>query len=268
VDSLDVPAHARRFGLSLEEAARDCRYRFLRSVAESVGAAAVAVGHHADDQAETVLHRLVRGTGWRGLAGMPACRALAPDSPVMLIRPLLELHRAEIRAYLKARRLRFRDDRSNARLRHARNRIRERLMPLLARDFNPRAADALLRLAAQARQLSDLIERLADQAEISIHRRNGAALPPAVSAPPPVSASGAVRFSYAAFAALPEIVRAEVIRRAVERLGAGLREIGHERLGAAVRTLSGGRGGRRVQLPGGITVVRRGREVIVCAQGE
>ena len=119
----------------IEEAARRQRYRFLTETAERVGARYVACAHTADDQVETVLHRILRGTGIAGLAGIPRCRRLSPA--VTLIRPLLEVRRAELVDYLASLGQSYREDSSNLDRRFTRNRIRHDLLPQLAKDFNP-----------------------------------------------------------------------------------------------------------------------------------
>lgn len=140
-------------GGNVEAAARRARYRWLAEVARARGLRAVATGHTADDQAETVLHRLLRGAGVEGLRGIAARRELAPG--VEVVRPLLGVTRAEVLAYLRQAGQPARHDSSNDDLRYTRNRIRHQLLPLLARDYNPRAAEALARLAAQAAELAD-----------------------------------------------------------------------------------------------------------------
>jgi tRNA(Ile)-lysidine synthase len=143
--TVDV-AEARRGRASLQDAARRVRLAALQDLAQRVGASRVALGHQADDQAETVLFRIVRGTGLAGLAGIPYRRGL-------FIRPLLDVTRAEIARYLKRRSLPFVEDPSNADPRFARSRIRHQLLPLLARE-NPRVREALVGLAAAARERS------------------------------------------------------------------------------------------------------------------
>jgi tRNA(Ile)-lysidine synthase len=113
-----------------------------------VGAAWVATGHTADDQAETVLHRLLRGAGLQGLRGVAARRTLAPG--VTLLRPLLERTRAEVTTYLQCLGRPARIDTSNFDRRYTRNRIRHELLPLLTREYNPAVNRVLARLAAQA----------------------------------------------------------------------------------------------------------------------
>jgi tRNA(Ile)-lysidine synthase len=140
--TVDV-AEARRGRASLQDAARRVRLAALEALAQRVGASRVALGHQADDQAETVLFRVVRGTGLAGLAGIPYRRGA-------FIRPLLDVTRAEIARYLGRRSLPFVEDPSNADLRFARSRVRHQLLPLLARE-NPRVREALVGLAAAAR---------------------------------------------------------------------------------------------------------------------
>ena len=128
-----------------EADARRARYAWLAGVARARGASAVAAGHTRDDQAETVLHRVVRGTGPHGLAGIPPRRTLAPG--LTLVRPLLDVSRAELRDYLDALGQPSREDASNADLSRTRARLRHDLLPKLADDYNPNVADALARLA-------------------------------------------------------------------------------------------------------------------------
>lgn len=162
----DVRAYARAHKLSIEEAARELRYRFLEGVASDAGASAVAVGHTADDQAETVLMHVVRGSGLRGLVGMqprsPWPWPTARESLVVL-RPLLTLSRAQTEAYCQARGLQPCQDSTNLLLGPLRNRIRLELLPLLRR-YNPRVDNALHRLAAAAAEdhafLQEAVERM------------------------------------------------------------------------------------------------------------
>lgn len=127
---------------SLQAEARQARYRFLEEVASRVGATKIALGHNRDDQAETVLLHLLRGSGLRGLRGM------LPRSDQRLIRPLLDVGREEIEAYVKAHQLSFGEDPSNRDLRYRRNRVRWRLVPLLEREYNPSVTRGLARMAA------------------------------------------------------------------------------------------------------------------------
>jgi tRNA(Ile)-lysidine synthase len=136
-------ARERRSGVSLQDAARRARLGALAALASQRGARWVALGHQADDQAETVLFRILRGTGLVGLAGIPYVR-----DP--FVRPLLDVRRTEILRYLRRRSIPFVEDPSNADLRFARARIRHRILPALAAE-NPRVVEALVALAAAAR---------------------------------------------------------------------------------------------------------------------
>ncbi len=136
----DVPALSRRLHLGLEETARQVRYATFDRLASAYSYDHVALGHHADDQVETILFRLARGTGPSGLAGMPIKRG-------KYIRPLLDLTRADILDYLKEHSLDWCDDASNRSIRFKRNWIRHRLLPELRRHLNPKVDTAILALA-------------------------------------------------------------------------------------------------------------------------
>jgi tRNA(Ile)-lysidine synthase len=142
-----------------EADARRGRYEWLTGVAKDRGASSVAVGQTLDDQAETILHRIVRGTGLRGLSGMPGRRTLAPG--VVLVRPLLGVSRAEVRAYLDAIGQGFREDSTNRDTTRTRSRIRLELLPELAEKYNPGVAGALVRLGRIALDSTRSLERLA-----------------------------------------------------------------------------------------------------------
>lgn len=145
----------------LEAAARGERYEFLRQAAEQAGARYLACAHTADDQVETILHRILRGTGVGGLTGMPRVRALSPA--VTLIRPMLTIRRAQVREYLAALGQPFREDLSNEDLRFTRNRLRHQLLPILAEQYNPEVSQALLRLGSLAREVQETVDGLVDQ---------------------------------------------------------------------------------------------------------
>jgi tRNA(Ile)-lysidine synthase len=145
----------------LEAAARAARYEFLQATAERLGARYVVTAHTADDQIETILHRVVRGTGLAGLAGIPRVRPLG--SAVTLMRPLLGHTREQVLEYLTDLGQPYCDDASNAELHFTRNRIRHELLPQLARDYNPGVADALLRLGQLAGEAQGVLEPLIDK---------------------------------------------------------------------------------------------------------
>jgi tRNA(Ile)-lysidine synthase len=155
-DRADVAGEARRNGWNLEDAARRLRYQFFASAAVSHGLNRVAVAHTADDQAETVLAHLLRGTGPAGLAGI---------YPVVgqIIRPLLDIGRGELREYLLTLNQSWREDASNQDTSHMRARIRHQLLPLLQQDFEPAAVTLLARLAGLAREEETFWRALEDE---------------------------------------------------------------------------------------------------------
>lgn len=144
----------------LEAAARRARYGFLEETAGAAGARYVALAHTADDQAETILHRIIRGTGIAGLSGVPRVR---PLGPAVLIRPMLAIRRQEVLAYLSEIHQPFREDASNADLCFTRNRIRHELLPLLDRDYHPGVADAIVRLGSLAGEAQAVVDRLVER---------------------------------------------------------------------------------------------------------
>ena len=188
----DVKSYMAGHSLSTEEAAREVRYAFLARVAAEQGAASIALGHTADDQAETVLMHIIRGSGLSGLAGMSTLSYRPPaqgSERVALLRPLLEVTREETTAYCRWRGVTPREDATNHSLEFTRNRTRLELLPFLS-DYNPRIRDALLRLSSAAAHDQDYIlgeamqifDKLAtaDGEGIRIERDGFAALHPAL----------------------------------------------------------------------------------------
>ncbi len=151
---LPVPLDAADRQEGIEAAARRLRRGFFGEAAIELNARFVATAHTADDQAETVLHRIIRGTGLAGLTGIPPRREFIPG--VSLIRPLLGIRRAEVLEFLAATGQPAREDRSNRDLRFTRNRVRHELLPYLAEHFNPQAAESLVRLACQSWPLQEI----------------------------------------------------------------------------------------------------------------
>lgn len=177
-------------GMSPEESARERRLAFLEEVADATEAQRIATGHTLDDQAETVIMRILAGTGPRGLGGIPPVRG-------RLVRPLIDVRRSGTEAFCRALRLRPRRDPTNAEVAFFRNAIRAELMPVLTERFNARAAEALARLADVLRDEDALLAELA-----------AGALDPEV-------AEGGFRIPLDAFAALSPALQRRVIRRLV-----------------------------------------------------
>lgn len=150
-----------RGGVSVEEAARHARYEFLTRTAIQLNLSTVVTAHHCQDQAETILHNIIRGTGLRGLRGMLPVRPLADE--LCLARPMLEIPREAVKDYLTAGQWGFREDSSNCDTRFMRNRIRRQLLPLLRTDFNTQIDRHLLSLGRHAAESLEAIDLLASQ---------------------------------------------------------------------------------------------------------
>jgi tRNA(Ile)-lysidine synthase len=235
-----VDPRARRAGRSsrarptLQEAARELRYAALREMAAELGASRIATAHHADDQAETVLLRLLRGTGPDGLAGIPE---RSPDG--LLVRPLLRLSREALRGYAEAHGLCWREDSSNGSRRYARNRLRAEWLPGLAADFNPQLLRVVADLAEAQRRDTEWIAALVTQEAEARFSREGAWL----------------RIDATGWRALPEALGRRLAREALARCGAG-RHASRVHLERMQVFLGSSRGGARLELPAGLRLLR------------
>jgi tRNA(Ile)-lysidine synthase len=211
--SVDVATVAVDRRGSVEASARAARYAALEAGAARVGAARIALGHTADDQAETVLMRLVQGAGVRGPSGIPPVRG-------WIIRPLIELRRSALEAELRRAGLAWVEDPTNRDPKFLRNRIRHELLPLLSASYNPEIAAALVRMATLARETATALD---DTAAAELDRLA-------------VWGDRAVTLRLEALRALPRPVAAEVLRRAAARLGsrAPLRAWAHRGLKRAL----------------------------------
>lgn len=252
--SWNVPLHVHQAGLTAEarsrqEAAREIRYAFFRTVAEAEGVGAVAVAHHADDQIETILLNLLRGAGPEGLAGMPAVRPLAEGSPVRLVRPLLTVRRAEIAAYAHAEGLSWREDASNENLDYRRNALRHDVLPRLAEHFGE---GALANVARSGTLLRDYVDG-AFRETLARHFEAAA-----------TAAPDGGRLDLGALGALPEVWRGRLIVEALRRWmpAAPVRAA----VVAEIDGLRMAQPGRRVPLAGG--AVWRGREALAFVREE
>jgi len=241
VARVDASARARVRRQSLEAAARDVRYDAFEAAADRLGATLVATGHTADDQAETVLLRILRGAGTRGLSGIRVRRG-------RFVRPFLTRRRAALRRDLERRGETWREDLSNLDVSIARNRLRHELMPVIAR-LSPSAVDALARLASLAADDEAFLEARAIEAMTSLVLSRGGD----ESAPAVLDAT--------ALASLPPALARRVIRAAAAGLAPATALA--ERHIEAVRGLAAGRGRYgHLDLPGLTVDVRQGRMTI------
>jgi len=246
---IPVARLAAETGDGLEAAARSARYGFFRRAAEQLGARYLVTAHTADDQAETILHRVVRGTGIGGLSGMARVRPLGPA--VTLIRPLLDVRRSQLLDYLAELDQPYRRDSSNRDLRFTRNRIRHQLLPELAERFNPGVVDALLRLGQLAGEVEEVVRRLVEGLQSRCVRRKG---------------PGQVQIDAAALACEPRYVVRELFRGVWQSEGWPLQAMGFaqwERLADMLLAAAGSASAEplRQTLPGGVTAELRGSEL-------
>lgn len=226
---------------NLEQAARTARYAYFRRAARSLGAAKIAVGHSLDDQAETVLSRLLRGSGVEGLSG------IRPVLDGMIVRPLLECRRSQILAYLCRRRLSFREDASNRDLGFERNRIRHELIPYLERSFHRPVARVLARQADLARETAEYLAAEAGKAYETLRRpaERGVSLP----------AAGILE--------LPPIIRRFVVRRALCEIRGSLRGTSMSHVNDVLALCRPGESGACIQLPGNVLAIREFGDLII-----
>ena len=242
LETVDAAAYAEERGLSIQEAARDVRYAFFARVAEREDLRYAALAHHIDDQAETVLLNLLRGTGPEGLAGMPVQRTLAPGSAARLVRPLLGVCRAEIEAFARQEGLAWREDESNLYLKYQRNVVRAAVLPLLEKHFGDAASVNIARSAALVREYVDDAFRQALTAYFEQAARPEAR-----------------QLDLDALGTLAPVWRRRLILEAFQRWLPGVQR--HAALAEAVEALIDTQPGRRVALKGG--TVWRGRDGLV-----
>jgi tRNA(Ile)-lysidine synthase len=164
----DIRVFAAKYGLNIEEAGRERRYKFLLETAGRIGATRIATAHTLTDQAETVLMRILRGCGPTGLGG------IAPCIDGLIIRPLIEVERREVEACVRARKIPYREDETNRDLRYQRNRVRRRLVPYFERNFEPKIVQHLGRLAEISREEEQVWEQYSQaEAKRAIFRKEG-----------------------------------------------------------------------------------------------
>lgn len=245
IETRDVGAVCARHGWSLEEGARHVRYEFLLEVARRHSAHAIATAHTADDQAETVLMRLLRGTGLMGLGAIPMKRQ---QGQIWIVRPLLGLWRREIVAYLQEAHLTYREDLTNTDPRFVRNRIRHELLPLLERDYNPNVKGALAQLAEQSQWDYTYLQEAAGRQ----WKRTVKIRPSAV-----------VEVSVAAFLHQPPALQRQLVRQAIQQVKGDLRSFEFRHWMEIQRLFTERPIGALVNLPGDVQL-RRDKDRVMC----
>ncbi len=249
IEKIDVAGLAHAHSLSLEEAGRKARYDFLARLAIQVGAKAVAVGHHADDQAETVLMHFLRGAGLAGLRGMLPVSSLPGEPELLLLRPFLATSRAAIEQYCKEHDLEPVFDASNQDTTFFRNRLRHELLPLLT-DYNPQIKTRLQHMAAVVAADYALLDDLADEKYAALLIESGAEW---------------LSLDRVGWLALPLSLRRAILRRAVRQLRADWRDVGFQPIEQARLVAEKNETGGQATLPGGlILTVDYGRLTIAA----
>jgi tRNA(Ile)-lysidine synthase len=236
--TFDVPQYARKRKLSPEEAAREVRYAFLGALAHEHGAD-VAVAHNADDQAETVLMNILRGTALSGLAGMKTTAPLpvvdesaflhqfgkVGEGEAIIYRPLLTAWRREIEEYCRAAQLEYRTDRTNSDLIYTRNRIRHELIPLLEQRYNPAVRQHLVTLSRLASDEDAFMRQLAESEAARLANVD--------------TAAGSITFHQAEMDEMPPPLRRRIVRWAMEQIAGTLEGMTSAHVAAADRIIAG-----------------------------
>lgn len=241
IGRIDVKRRAAKTGDNLEQAARRARYEFLEKTARTVQAKVILTAHTMDDQAETVLLNLLRGSGAGGLGGVEPVRPIASASEILLARPLLSWAlRQDTEDYCGQRGVEFRTDEMNINEKFARVRVRRQLLPLM-QTFNPKLVAGLTRTAELLREDHSALDR-------------GAARLLELSFEPGMDAN-TVRFDL--LAASPPALRRRALRLWIEQCRGDLKRVERVHIAALERLVLGDRGGRVIELPGGAKVSRK-----------
>jgi tRNA(Ile)-lysidine synthase len=237
---VDVKALAARGGDNLEQAARRARYKFLAKVAKEKRAAVVLTAHTMDDQAETVVLNLLRGSGMDGLSGMEPARRLGEGSEIILARPLLGwARRTDTENYCRSRSVEFLTDEMNTDEKFTRVRVRRQLLPQME-SFNPRIVEGLARTAELLREDFAALDQAAGRL-LELAMEDGA--------------GSRLRIDLLALA--PTALRRRALRQWIEQGRGDLKRIERVHVLAVESLLFGDRGGRVIELPGGPKVLRR-----------
>jgi tRNA(Ile)-lysidine synthase len=235
IEKRDVIAYQKERGLSLEEAAREVRYGFLAEVASTIGADSAAVGHTLDDQVETILLHLIRGTGTRGLRGLqPLTRWRLAEKELTVVRPLLDIRRGETGAYCQSFELHPRQDATNLSMEPLRNRVRLELLPLL-KSYNPQVNDTLLRTAHIAGEDTAYLEKEADRIWAQVAAKQ----------------DGMIILGKKAVLKLAPVMQRYLMRLAIENLVGNLKDIEARHIEEMVQALNKP-AGKQISLPYGL----------------
>jgi len=258
----NVAQAAQQRGWNLEDAARRLRYGFFQRLIEEGRATRIAVAHTADDQAETVLAHLFRGTGLPGLAGIYPCVG-------SVVRPLLVTRREQLRQFLRERNQSWREDATNRDVRRLRARIRQQLLPILERDFSPAIVGHLNELARLAREEETFWSALVEDHFLARCKQTGDAVSIAIhDLLDPLSSLTQLRPPASALkdSASSRSLTQRLIRRLYQELRGHFRDLAAAHVEQVIRLATQSSSGRRVELSGGIVAERTFNEIIFSRQ--
>jgi tRNA(Ile)-lysidine synthase len=242
VKSIDVNAYAKDQGLNKQEAARELRYRIFDETAFEAGANKIALAHNADDQAETLIMRLLRGTGPKGLCGIPATRG-------KIIRPLIQIERRTIEDFLSAEKIPFVIDSSNLRPDYFRNRIRQSIMPFF-KEINPNLSATIMRTASIMQEEEEYFEVVVTKTLMKLISRKS---------------PDKIELFIRPMEVMNTVILRRVLRRAIGETK-GIRGISFEHIEDIVNLIKRGRAGDRLHLPKGIRAIKEYSLLIITSE--
>jgi tRNA(Ile)-lysidine synthase len=248
--AIEIGQLAGDMGESIETVARQKRYEFLAQVAQEQSCSKIALAHNADDNVETILHRILRGTGIDGLAGIPVVRKLSlmGGAEITLVRPMLSLTRREIEQFLANRNISYRQDSSNLSLQYTRNRIRHGLLPLLRQQYNPNINNALLQLGDIAGDMAELLDAEVNETLKSLIVRESA---------------GVLELELCSLAQKHRIQQAQIMRCSLEYLNVGQRDIGYHHISQMLNLINATSDSKTVELPNSVTLRSNGKTLLI-----
>lgn len=248
IKETDIKRVSKESRLSIEEAARIERYSFLKSCANSVGASHVAVAHTADDNIETMLHRIIRGTGIIGLRGIAPKRPISQGSAISLIRPFLRLWKRDILQYLKEKDVTHRTDSSNLQKKHLRNKIRIELIPLLEEAYNNQIKRSLANLCEifdeNNKLIGSLSQSLLNEAVLE-RNRNKCVLNSKI------------------LLRSPEIVQQKAVHDILSNMDVPLKHIGYRKYKEIIKFIKNGKDNEPLHISAGLNICKRDNKLSI-----
>ncbi len=236
-EEIDVPKIAEEKGISPEEAARFERYNFFKAAAKERGIKKITVGHTRDDQAETVLMRLIRGAGMKGLGGISPVKEM---QGFLIIRPLIEISRKEVEEFISGSGLKFRKDSSNEKTIFTRNKVRLELIPFLEKEFNANIKEVLANMAENLQIENEFLAKYAKRKFNSVSKIK----------------HSEIYIDLKKFKKQPEAVRKRILRTALEELKGDLRRLTYQHWKEIEELIDNRPVNSIVDLPAGISITK------------